>query len=141
MTDQSDIDALLAEAESFSSFASSPAEPSSSPDGAAVSRPSPVPSGYARSAVASNAQVKRILSIKVPVIVQLAERTMKTQEVMEFNVGSIIEFDKRFDAELDLIVTNRRIGNGHAVKVGENFGLRIARICSQQDRIRSLGCP
>ena len=47
----------------------------------------------------------------------------------------------RFDigAELKLVVTNRQIGLGQAVKVGENFGLRITRIGTIYDTIMALG--
>lgn len=85
------------------------------------------------------AEIQRILNLEVPVIVQLAGRQMNMKEVLDLNVGSVIEFDKRFDAELALIVTNRCIGLGHAVKVGENFGLRITRIGSIYEKIRALG--
>ena len=51
----------------------------------------------------------------------------------------MIEFDKKFDAELELVVSDRQIGLGHAVKVGENFGLRITRIGTIYDTIRALG--
>ena len=53
--------------------------------------------------------------------------------------GSIIEFDKLGDSELDLMINNRVIGQGSAVKVGENFGLRIQTIGRVDDRIRSMG--
>ena len=84
-------------------------------------------------------EVHRILKIEVPVIVQLAERRMSVEEVLELNVGSIVQFEKPFDAELELMITNRRIGFGQAVKVGENFGLRISRIGSIYDTIKALG--
>ncbi len=83
-------------------------------------------------------EVRRILKIEAPVIVQLAEREMSMEEVLDLNVGSIIQFEKPFDAELELMVTRRRIGYGHAVKVGENFGLRITRIGSLYDTIKAL---
>lgn len=85
--------------------------------------------------------LRRILRVEVPVIVQLAQRQMSMEEVLGLNVGSVIQFDKPFDAELELIISNRRIGAGHAVKVGENFGLRISTIGSVQDTIRALGQP
>ena len=97
------------------------------------------PAGGAASATPVSCELQRILKLEVPVIVQLADREMTMEEILDLNVGSIIEFDKRFDAELELIVTNRQIGLGHAVKVGENFGLRITRIGSIYNTIKALG--
>lgn len=84
-------------------------------------------------------EVRRILQLQVPVIVQLAVRGMSMEEVLKLNIGSIIEFDKRFDAELDLMVNDRQVGLGHAVKVGENFGLRVRRIKPINETIKALG--
>jgi len=80
----------------------------------------------------------RILGLRVPVAVSLAERKMSLHSILEITMGTIIEFDVPFDAELTLCVANRRIGRGKAVKVGENFGLRITRIETIHDRIDAI---
>ncbi len=53
--------------------------------------------------------------------------------------NAIAEFNKLGDSELDLMINNRVIGQGSAVKVGENFGLRVQSIGRVGDRIRSMG--
>jgi flagellar motor switch protein FliN/FliY len=83
--------------------------------------------------------VNRILNIEVPIIVQLSERTMPLSDILDLTPGSIIEFTKPSDGELELKVNNKIIGSGQAVKVGENFGLRVARIGSLRERIQALG--
>lgn len=83
--------------------------------------------------------LERILSIQVPVHVNIAERTMDVASIMELNVGSILEFGKAADSDLQLVVVNECIGSGQAVKVGENFGLQITAIGSMTDRIHALG--
>ncbi len=83
-------------------------------------------------------EVRRILDLKVPVSVILAERDMTVASVLDIAVGSIVEFDVPFDADLILQVVGHPIGLGQAVKVGENFGLRIASIDDVQHRIGAL---
>ncbi len=83
--------------------------------------------------------LRRILDIRVPVAVALAERHWSVQEILEMTVGTIIEFDAPFDSDLSLRVANREIGKGRAVKVGENFGLRITRTSDVHQRIDALG--
>ena len=83
--------------------------------------------------------LERILRIDVPVHVNIAERTMDVASIMELNVGSILEFGKAADSDLQLVVVNECIGSGQAVKVGENFGLQITTIGSMTDRIHALG--
>ena len=50
-----------------------------------------------------------------------------------------MEFDVPVDADLTLEVAGRPIGKGHAVKIGENFGLRILKIDPVQQRIDAMG--
>lgn len=82
--------------------------------------------------------VRRILNLSVPVSVVLAERNLTIESVLQFTVGSIVEFDVPFDAELVLQAADRPIGAGLAVKVGENFGLRLSRIGTIRERIDAL---
>lgn len=72
-------------------------------------------------------------------IVKLAERTLTLSEVMRLGPGAIVEFLKSSDEPLELMVNNKTIGLGEAVKVGENFGLRITQIGDVQQIIRTLG--
>jgi len=64
---------------------------------------------------------------------------MPLEDIINLGTGAIIEFDKPAEAELDLMINNKCIGTGQAVKVGENFGLRITSIGSVRDRIEALG--
>jgi len=80
----------------------------------------------------------RVLKLKVPVIVRLAERKMRLSEILAVSAGAIIEFEKPFDAALDLLVNNKQVGQGQAVKAGENFGLRILTIGSLRDKVDAL---
>ena len=83
--------------------------------------------------------VHRLLAIEVPVIVQLGVRRMTVGEVMRFSVGAIIEFSKSAEEELELLANNKPIGKGHAVKVGENFGIKLSGISPVKETIRKLG--
>ena len=83
--------------------------------------------------------VKTILSLEVPVVVVLAERTMTVGEVLSLRPGTILEVDKTAEEDLSLRVNNRDVGSGTAVKVGENFGLRIEAIGSHESRVEALG--
>jgi flagellar motor switch protein FliN len=87
---------------------------------------------------APQGELQRILSIQVPVIVKLAERKLLLSEVMRLGVGAIIEFIKSSDEPLQLLINNKPIAVGEAVKVGENFGLRIKQVGDLKQLIASL---
>ncbi|MDI9403990.1 MAG: FliM/FliN family flagellar motor switch protein [Limnohabitans sp.] len=81
----------------------------------------------------------RILRLEVPLIVQIAERRMPLSEVTALTHGSIIELPKQIDEELDVLVNNSQIGSGRAVKVGENFGVRMTNVGAVTARVAALG--
>ena len=84
------------------------------------------------------ADIKAILQLEVPLIVQIAMRMMTVKEVTSLVPGAIIELPKPADDELELLVNNKPIGTGTAVKVGENYGLRVTYIGNLQDRIAAM---
>lgn len=83
--------------------------------------------------------VRTILKLEVPVIVQIGHRTVTMNEVLAFGPGTILEMDKSSEENLDLLVKNKQIGSGTAVKVGENFGIRITSIDPPQQRVAAIG--
>lgn len=82
--------------------------------------------------------LSRILSLEVPIIVRLGERSMTVGEVLSMIPGTIIELPKGAEEELDLLVNNKVIGCGSAVKVGENFGLRVSFTGDVRSRVQAL---
>lgn len=84
-------------------------------------------------------QIDRILKLRVPVVVRLAERKMLLSEVLKIVPGTILEFGRTVDEELDLMVNNHQVGAGVAVKVNEHFGLRVTYLGDLRQRIASLG--
>lgn len=142
-TTQSEVDALLSTADGLTAEAENqasqgPPEPVPSASAPAWSLPRGAPA-RAEASQTRRRELDRILKLSLPLAVKLAEQQMPVERVLEINVGVIIEFDRSFDAELDLMIGDCRIGTGQAVKVGENFGLRITRIGNLDEKIKALG--
>ena len=79
-----------------------------------------------------------ILKLEVPVIVQIGERAMNMDEILSLGPGTIIELEKPVEEELSLRINNKSIGSGTAVKVAENFGLKITGIQPPRQRITAM---
>ncbi|MEM1166165.1 MAG: FliM/FliN family flagellar motor switch protein [Planctomycetota bacterium] len=84
-------------------------------------------------------RLSQILNLEVPVIVRLAERDLPLSEVLAMVQGMIIELPKSAGDELELMINNKPIGTGTAVKVGENFGIRLSFLGDVRERIEALG--
>ena len=142
MFSQEDIDAVLNDAQqAVDALVDDVSTMDDAPAGAVAPRPvtqtaapaSPQPPGAPLSTA-----IQSMLKLEVPVVVRLAEQKMLVGEVMKLVPGTILEFDRRCDQELDLLVNTHQIGSGVAVKVDEHFGLRVTYIGDVKQRLQSL---
>lgn len=125
-TTQSEIDAILSNPGDFVD------------DAGASANEAPRANPGSKAAGPQSVDVATLLKIEVPVIVKLASRTMPLSDVMAFTLGAILEFDLSADSEFSLLVNNKCVGYGTAVKVGENFGLRVTRMATVPQRVQAL---
>lgn len=88
---------------------------------------------------AMTADLSSILSLEVPLIVEIARRRMPLGEAVNLVHGAIIEFPQSSDGELRILVNNKVVGSGSAVKVGENFGVRITSVGDVATRVQAMG--
>jgi flagellar motor switch protein FliN len=135
---QSDIDSLLSAADNLTAEAGPATAVATAPGPPRAGAPAPARPSAHRQPVAAQ-EVRRILKLGVPVIVKLAESNLPVSAVLKITSGSILEFDRAADSELELLVNNKVIAWGQAVKVSENFGLRITRLCAIDETIKALG--
>lgn len=85
------------------------------------------------------ADLKSIMKLEVPLIVVIASRELAVKEVMSLAPGAILELPKLADEELEILVNNKPIGLGRAVKVGENFGIRVTYVGDLKQRVNAMG--
>ena len=81
---------------------------------------------------------RSLFKIRVPVTVTLATQRKPIQEIIELGPGSIVKFDKTCDELLQLIVGNRTLAEGEAVKVGDKFGLQISNMVRPEEHFTPL---
>ena len=75
----------------------------------------------------------------MPVVVQIGRRMMRLADIMSLVPGAIIEFPKSSDEDLEVLINNKEIGTGKAVKIGENFGVQITFVGDIAQRVEALG--
>jgi flagellar motor switch protein FliN len=84
-------------------------------------------------------EIRRILQVQVPLIVRLANKVMALGEITQLQPGTIIEFTKVIGEDLDLMINNKCIGGGQAVKVGEKFGIKVTNLETIDKMILAMG--
>jgi flagellar motor switch protein FliN len=83
--------------------------------------------------------IDMLLDVELEVLVELGRKSMKIQDVLKLGKGSLIELDKSAGEPLTIYVNNRKLAEGEVVVVDDNFGIRITKLASTKERIKSLG--
>lgn len=82
--------------------------------------------------------LQTILELKVPLIVTVGSRRVSVETVLGLGPGSIVELGKSADEELEVLINNKQVGTGEAVKVYENFGVRITQIKPTEQIVEAM---
>ena len=80
----------------------------------------------------------RLLSLELPVIAVLAEKSASLDEVLSLREGSVIMFKKNAGGLLDILINDRPIGAGKTIKVGERFGIHVRHVGTPQETLARI---
>ncbi|MCK5708810.1 MAG: flagellar motor switch protein FliN [Candidatus Aureabacteria bacterium] len=80
-----------------------------------------------------------ILDVSTKITVELGRTKMLIKDVLNLNIGSVIEINKLAGEPVDVMVNNKLVAKGEVVVINENFGVRITEIVGAEQRIRKLG--
>ena len=87
----------------------------------------------------SSLNIDQIMDVEVAVVVRFGKQEMPLAEVAQLGPGSVVELDRSPEQPVELLVNDRVFATGEVVVADGNYALRIQKILSPADRIRSLG--
>jgi flagellar motor switch protein FliN/FliY len=79
-----------------------------------------------------------IMDVKLPVRVRIGKKKMLLKDVLNMDIGSVIELNQLANDPLDILVDNHVIAQGEVVIVDGNFGVQITTIGTKKERLRQL---
>ncbi len=82
--------------------------------------------------------ISLILDVKLPVRVRIGKKKMLLKDVLNMDIGSVVELNQLANDPLDILVDNKVIAQGEVVIVDGNFGVQITTIGTKKDRLKQL---
>lgn len=82
--------------------------------------------------------ISLILDVKLPVRVRIGKKKMLLKDVLNMDIGSVIELNQLANDPLDILVDDHVIAQGEVVIVDGNFGIQITTIGTKKDRLNKL---
>jgi flagellar motor switch protein FliN/FliY len=89
----------------------------------------------------SNEEMKNIaliMDVKLPVRVRIGKKRMLLKDVLNMDIGSVIELNQLANDPLEILVDNHVIAQGEVVIVDGNFGVQITTIGTKKERLKQL---
>jgi flagellar motor switch protein FliN len=77
---------------------------------------------------AENPNLSLVLDVPVSLTIELGSCQLPMKEVLQLNVGSVVQLDKPADAPVELSVNGKLIARGEVVVVEDRFGVKITEV-------------
>ncbi len=74
------------------------------------------------------ANLNLVLDVPVSLTIELGSCQMPMKEVLQLNVGSVVQLDKPADAPVELSVNGKLIARGEVVVIEDRFGVKITEV-------------
>jgi len=108
----------------------------SPPEGVRPGAPQPAPQPAAWGV--DQGRLDLILDIPLKVSVILGRTQWPIKDILELGPGSVVELQNLVDEPVEVLVNGTLVAVGEVVVVNENFGVRITRILSPEERLKRL---
>jgi len=82
--------------------------------------------------------ISLIMDVELPVRVRIGTKTVLLKDVINMDIGSIVELDQLANEPLDVLIGDKVIAKGEVIIVDGNFGVQIVEIDSPKERLNQL---
>lgn len=79
-----------------------------------------------------------ILDMPLRVSVCLGSKEIEIKDLLELNIGTLIEINRLLDEPVDICVNGEVVAKGEVVIAGESFGVNVIDIITPMERIEKL---
>ena len=78
-----------------------------------------------------HANLDFLLDVPVKLTAELGNCQMTMKELLELDLGSVVQLDKPANASVDVYVNQKLVARGEVVVAEDNFGIRIKEIVAK----------
>ena len=82
-------------------------------------------------ATAAPSNLDFLLDVPVKLSAELGSCKMTMQELLDLDLGTVVQLDKPANANVDVYVNQKLVARGEVVVAEENFGIRIKEIVAK----------
>ena len=84
------------------------------------------------------ANISLLMDVKLPVRVRIGQKKMLLKDVLNMDIGSVVELNQLANDPLEILIDNHVIAHGEVVIVDGNFGVQITAIGTKRERLEQI---
>ena len=88
----------------------------------------------ATASAAAPSNLDFLLDVPVKLSAELGSCKMTMQELLDLDLGTVVQLDKPANANVDVYVNQKLVARGEVVVAEDNFGIRIKEIVAKSSR-------
>jgi flagellar motor switch protein FliN/FliY len=77
---------------------------------------------------AESPNLNLVLDVPLNLTIELGSCQLPMKEVLQLNIGSVVQLDKPADAPVELNVNGKLIARGEVVLVEDRFGVKVTEV-------------
>ena len=81
------------------------------------------------------ANLNLVMDVPVSLTIELGSCQLPMKEVLQLNIGSVVQLDKPADAPVELSVNGKLIARGEVVVVEDRFGVKITEVVGSANAV------
>ena len=81
------------------------------------------------------ANLNLVLDVPVSLTIELGSCQLPMKEVLQLNIGSVVQLDKPADAPVELSINGKLIARGEVVVVEDRFGVKITEVIGSANAV------
>ena len=101
---------------------------------AAVETAAPAKAAASAASAAVPSNLDFLLDVPVKLSAELGSCKMTMQELLDLDLGTVVQLDKPANANVDVYVNQKLVARGEVVVAEDNFGIRIKEIVAKSSR-------
>ncbi len=79
----------------------------------------------------NSSNLNLVLDVPVSLTIELGGCKLPMREVLQLNIGSVVQLDKQADAPVELSINGKLIARGEVVVIEDRYGVKITEVIGQ----------
>jgi flagellar motor switch protein FliN len=85
-----------------------------------------------------SSNIKMLLDVNVPIIVQLGQTRMTIRNLLNLKKGSVVRLDRMAGEPVDVFISKKLLAKGEITVVDDKLSVRVGQLYGEREKFKHL---